>query len=55
MIITDMPTSEICNVDLELPLLYTRTIKKTNAGDLVNSVCTLAQPVVKYAIKTAAW
>ena len=28
--------------------------KKTNAGDLVNSVCTLAQPAVKYAIKTAA-
>ena len=53
--ITDMPSSETCNVDLELPLLYTRTIKKTNAGDLVNSVCTLAQPAVKYAIKTAAW
>ena len=29
--------------------------KKTNAGDLVNSVCTLAQPAAKYAIKTAAW
>ena len=54
MIITDMPSSETCNVDLELPLLYTYT-KKTNAGDLVNSVCTLAQPAVKYAIKTAAW
>ena len=27
MIITDMPSSETCNVDLELPLLYTRTIK----------------------------
>ena len=55
MIITDMPSSETCNVDLELPLPYTCTThKKTNAGDLVNSVCTLAQPAVKYAIKTAA-
>ena len=52
MIITDMPSSETCNVDLELllPSVYI----KTNAGDLVNSVCTLAQPAVKYAIKTAA-
>ena len=38
-----------------IPLPYTCTThKKTNAGDLVNSVCTLAQPAVKYAIKTAA-
>ena len=29
------------------------TYNKTNAVDLVNSVCSLAQPVVKYAIKTA--
>ena len=28
-----------------------RTIKQTNAGDLVNTVYTLAQPAVKYAIK----
>ena len=37
---------------MELPLLHIRTIKQTNAGDLVNSVYTLAQPAVKYAIKT---
>ena len=50
-----MPSSVTCNVDLELPLLYKCTIKQTNADDLVNSVYTLAQPVVKYAIKTDAW
>ena len=56
MIITDIPSSETCNVDLELPLLYIYTYnKKTNAGGLVNNVCTLAQPAVKYAIQTAAW
>ena len=38
--------------NVELPLLYIRTIKQTNAGDLVNSVYTLAQPAMKYAIKT---
>ena len=48
-----MPLSVTC--DVELPLLYIRTIKQTNAGDLVNSVYTLAQPAVKYAIKTDAW
>ena len=37
---------------MELPLLHIRTIKQTNAGGLVNSVYTLAQPAVKYAIKT---
>ena len=48
-----MPSSVTYNV--ELPLLYMRTIKQTNAGDLVNSMYTLAQPAVKYAIKTEAW
>ena len=48
-----MPSSVTCNVELRLP--YIRTIKQTNAGDLVNSVYTLAQPAVKYAIKTDVW
>ena len=36
---------------MELPLLHARTIKQTNAGDSVNSMYTLVQPAVKYAIK----
>ena len=41
-----MPSSVTC-----LLLLYICTIKQINAGDLVNSVYTLAQSAVKYAIK----
>ena len=45
----------ISNMQCGIPLLYVRTIKQTNAGDLVNSVYTLAQPAVKYTIKTDVW
>ena len=45
----------ISNMQCGIPLLYIRTIKQTNAGDLVNSVYTLVQPAVKYTIKTDVW